>query len=1434
MATQVQFRRGSDSEHNSFTGVEGEITVNTTNKSIHVHDGSTVGGTEVARADLSNINNVGVITATEYYGTFKGTIDSGISLDSAAYATTAGIATYATSAGIATNAQGLTGTPNITVGSITADSATFSGNVSIAGTLTYDDVTYVDSLGIVTARNGIEVGQITSIGATISSNGNATFSGVVSASSFNGQLDGNASSSTYSESSGIATALQNARTFEITGDIIGSTVSFDGTSNVSIAATIQPNSVGLGTDTVGNYVATIVDSGSSDIAVSGSGSETAEVTVGLTTTGVSAGSYGSSTQIPTFTVDSRGRLTAAGSVNVATALTVAGDSGSEVINLGNEILTISGGTNLTSSSSSNTVTLDLDPNISLTNVNASGIITATGGFVGDLTGTATSTTNIPNLTGDITSVNTETTLATVNSNIGTFGSSTEIPSITVNAKGLVTGVTTSAITVGDGTLTLNVSGTGLSGSQTFTANQSGNSTFTVNSNATSNNTSSTIVARDSSGGFIAGIVTATRFFGDVVGDVTGNVTGNLVGLADSATKLATARTIALSGDVSGSVSFDGSSNVTITTTVADDSHNHTISNVDGLQTALDAKAPLDSPSLTGTPTAPTAAAGTNTTQVATTEFVSTAVSNLVDTAPGTLDTLNELAAALGDDPNFATTVSNQIGTKLDASSYTASDVLTKIKTVDGASSGLDADLLDGQEGSYYRNASNLNAGTISDDRLPSVISSDITGNAGTATSLSTARTIALTGDVQGSVLFDGSSNVSIAATIQPNSVALGSDTTGNYVATISDSGSTDIVVNNSGTESADVTLGLNSTGVSTGSYGSSTEIPTFTVDAKGRLTAAGSVSVSAGMTVTGDSGSENIDFLSETLTISGGTNLTSSASNNGVTINLDENISLANISASGVVTATSGFSGNLTGNVTGDLTGNADTATSLENARTIGGVSFDGTSNINLPGVNAAGNQDTSGNAATATSLETPRTIGGVSFDGTTNINLPGVNTAGNQDTSGNAATATKLATARSIALSGDVIGEVLFDGTSNVSIAATIQSNSVALGDDTTGNYVASITNGSYITGANGGSEGAALTLAVDATSTNTASKVVARDSSGNFSAGTITANLAGTATSTTNIPNLTGDITSVNTTTTLATVNSNVGTFGSSTAIPSITVNAKGLVTGVSTNAITVGDGTLTLATSGTGLSGSQTFSANQSGNATFTVTSNATSNNTNSTIVSRDGAGGFSAGIVTATQFSTGSGNIGITTNRISGPDTIIIDPAAVGDNTGIVIIKGDLQIDGTTTTINSTVVTVDDLNITLADGAANAAAANGAGITIAGANATLTYASTGDKWVSNKDVDAPNFNSTSDANLKENVEVYANALETIENLEGVSFTWKESQKSSIGVIAQQVENFVPELVQTGETHKTVNYNGLIGILIEAVKELSAEVKQLKEKR
>jgi len=158
---------------------------------------------------------------------------------------------------------------------------------------------------------------------------------------------------------------------------------------------------------------------------------------------------------------------------------------------------------------------------------------------------------------------------------------------------------------------------------------------------------------------------------------------------------------------------------------------------------------------------------------------------------------------------------------------------------------------------------------------------------------------------------------------------------------------------------------------------------------------------------------------------------------------IDGTIIGANSAAAITGTTITGTS--LVGAVTGDVTGNADTATALETARTIGGVSFDGTANINLPGVNTAGNQATSGNAATATALATARTIGGVSFNGTANINLPGVNAAGNQDTSGNAASATVLETARTIAGKS-------FNGSANITIAATDLSDtnqSLATGDN-------------------------------------------------------------------------------------------------------------------------------------------------------------------------------------------------------------------------------------------------------------------------------------------------------------------------------------------------------------------------------------------------
>ena len=99
---------------------------------------------------------------------------------------------------------------------------------------------------------------------------------------------------------------------------------------------------------------------------------------------------------------------------------------------------------------------------------------------------------------------------------------------------------------------------------------------------------------------------------------------------------------------------------------------------------------------------------------------------------------------------------------------------------------------------------------------------------------------------------------------------------------------------------------------------------------------------------------------------------------------------------------------------------------------------------------------------------------------------------------------------------------------------------------------------------------------------------------------------------------------------------------------------------------------------------------------------------------------------------------SGNI-TTTGYLRGPSTFTIDPATHGDDTGTLVIAGNLQVDGTTTTVNSTTVAVSDLNFTVAKDAANAAAANNAGLTVAGADAQLKYLATGDKWTMNKPLD-----------------------------------------------------------------------------------------------
>ena len=125
-------------------------------------------------------------------------------------------------------------------------------------------------------------------------------------------------------------------------------------------------------------------------------------------------------------------------------------------------------------------------------------------------------------------------------------------------------------------------------------------------------------------------------------------------------------------------------------------------------------------------------------------------------------------------------------------------------------------------------------------------------------------------------------------------------------------------------------------------------------------------------------------------------------------------------------------------------------------------------------------------------------------------------------------------------------------------------------------------------------------------------------------------------------------------------------------------------------------------------------------------------------NQTIVSGDLS---VTGIVTAAELNTGPNGIGIGVSTITGPAEIIIDPAGVGDNTGKVVVKGDLQVDGTQTIVNSTTVTVDDKNIVLGSGAINDAAANGGGITLESGegNKTINWIDSTDSWTFSENVD-----------------------------------------------------------------------------------------------
>ena len=415
-------------------------------------------------------------------------------------------------------------------------------------------------------------------------------------------------------------------------------------------------------------------------------------------------------------------------------------------------------------------------------------------------------------------------------------------------------------------------------------------------------------------------------------------------------------------------------------------------------------------------------------------------------------------------------------------------------------------------------------------------------------------------------------------------------------------------------------------------------------------------------------------------------------------------------------------SGTLTATIfVGALTGNSSTTTALANARTIGGVSFDGTANINLPGVNASGNQDTSGNAATATALATARTIHGVSFDGSANIDLSEVI----QDTVG--------AMVSSNTESGISVSYEDGDGTLDFSVSG-ITSSMITDGTIATADIADdAITNAKI-------ADNAVTADQISVSGNGTSGQALTSDGDGTFSFTTITGNAY--------------DLEVPDNTTAIRLAQTAGGTDNDDITL-----------------------------TGGTGISIARTSASE------ITITNSSTNTNSFAT------GGSLSSGVLTIT------GNSGFSSFTVSGFSTATNQT------------RSSLSID-----------TSDNVQF----GGLGAGTSAASGEVRATGEITAFY--------------------SSDIALKENINPIENALNKVMSLGGYNYDWKDSyvekrggidgyfvRKSDVGVLAHEIEKVVPEAHATREDGTgAVRYEKIVPLLIEAIKDLNKEIKELKNSK